>query len=105
MKTPKKIFLATTNQGKLKEIQRFLEKFDVEVVTDSYPEIAETGKTFEENAIIKAKACAKFSGLPTLADDSGLCIEALGEIQVFSLNAGLVLIMRIQRLFARLKMN
>ena len=78
MKQPKEIFLATTNQGKVEEIQKFLQEFDVKIITGDYPDVEETGHSFEDNAIIKAKACAEFSGLPTLADDSGLCIWTLG---------------------------
>jgi len=78
----KKLLIATTNPGKLKEIKRFLKDLPVELVglkdvgiTDS-PE--ETGISFEENAILKAKYYAKESGLPTLADDGGFEIDALG---------------------------
>jgi len=77
-----KLLIATTNQGKLKEIQRFLQDVSIELVslkelgiTDV---VAETGKTFEENAILKAKFYAEKSGLPTLADDGGFEIDALG---------------------------
>ncbi len=76
-----KLLIATTNPGKLTEIKRFLSDVPVELVglkdvgiTDS-PE--ETGISFEENAILKAKHYAKESGLPTLADDGGLEIDAL----------------------------
>lgn len=78
MKNPKEIFLATKNKGKAQEIQAFLQEFGVQIVTHDYPEIEESGHSFEDNALLKAKACAKFSNLPTLADDSGLCIWALG---------------------------
>ena len=78
MKFPKELFLATTNRGKVKEIQNFLKDFDVKIIAGPYPDVEEIGLSFEDNAIIKAKACAEFSGLPTLADDSGLCIWALG---------------------------
>lgn len=76
-----KLLIATTNQGKLNEIRRFLSDMPVEMVslkdvgiTDS---IEETGKTFEENAILKAKFYAEKSGLATLADDGGFEIDAL----------------------------
>jgi XTP/dITP diphosphohydrolase len=79
------IFLATTNRGKAKEIEDALSPYPIKIVTASYPEVEETGDTFEENAHQKAKACGVFSGLPTLADDSGLCINALkGAPGVFS---------------------
>lgn len=76
-----KLLIATTNPGKLAEIKRFLSDVPVELVslkdvgiTDA-PE--ETGISFEENAILKAKYYAKESGLPTFADDGGLEIDAL----------------------------
>lgn len=77
-----KLLIATTNPGKLAEIRRFLADIPVELVslkdvgiTDS---VEETGKTFEENAILKAKYYSKKSGLPTIADDGGFEIDALG---------------------------
>ncbi|HLD24804.1 MAG TPA: non-canonical purine NTP pyrophosphatase [Patescibacteria group bacterium] len=77
-----KLLIATTNPGKLAEIKRFLSDIPIELVsladvgiTDS---VEETGKTFEENAILKAKHYARESGLPTLADDGGFEIDALG---------------------------
>jgi len=77
-----KLLIATTNPGKLAEIKRFLSDITIELVsladvgiTDS---VEETGKTFEENAILKAKHYARESGLPTLADDGGFEIDALG---------------------------
>lgn len=84
-----KLLIATTNQGKLKEIQRFLSDVNIELVslqdigvTDV---VEETGKTFEENAILKAKYYCEKSGLPTLADDGGFEIDELnGEPGVFS---------------------
>lgn len=78
----KKLLIATTNPGKLSEIKRFLSDLPIELVslkdvgiTDA-PE--ETGISFEENAILKAKFYALKSGLPTLADDGGFEIDALG---------------------------
>ena len=77
-----KICAATGNPGKLKELRRILEAQGHQVLSqkelglDLDPE--ETGTTFAENAAIKAAAFAKASGLPTIADDSGLCVEALG---------------------------
>lgn len=75
-----KIVLASGNQGKLKEFSQLLAPYDFEVVPQSAfnavpPE--ETGLTFIENAIIKARYASKISGLPALADDSGLSIDAL----------------------------
>lgn len=76
-----KLFVATTNPGKLAEIKRFLSDVPIELVslkdvgiTES---VEETGSTFEENAILKAKAYAQISGLMTLADDGGFEIDAL----------------------------
>ena len=77
-----KICAATGNPGKLKELRRILEKQGHQVLSqnelglDLDPE--ETGATFAENAAIKAAAFAAASGLPTVADDSGLCVDALG---------------------------
>jgi XTP/dITP diphosphohydrolase len=76
-----KICAATGNAGKLKELRRILEAQGHEVVSQKELGIAlepeETGVTFEENARIKAEAICKVSGLPTIADDSGLCVDAL----------------------------
>lgn len=77
----KKLLIATTNPGKLAEIKRFLSDLPVELVslrdigiTES---IEETGKTFEENAVLKAKFYAQKSGLATIGDDGGFEIDAL----------------------------
>lgn len=80
--TEKKIVLATHNIGKVKEMQKILDPFGIEVVsaddlTLSEPE--ENGKTFIENARIKAVCAAKEAGIPALGDDSGLCVHALGN--------------------------
>lgn len=76
-----KIVLATGNPGKVKELQALLQPLNVEIVPQSdfnLPEAEETGTTFIENAIIKAKHAAKLTGLPAIADDSGLAVDALG---------------------------
>lgn len=77
----KKIVLATNNQGKVKELQNLLvnEGFDV-VAQNEYhvPDADEIGLTFIENAIIKARHCCQLTGLPAIADDSGLAVDALG---------------------------
>lgn len=77
-----KLLIATTNPGKLAEIKRFLSDLPIELVslkdvgiTDN---VEETGSSFEENAILKAKYYAQKSGLPTIADDGGFEIDALG---------------------------
>jgi len=78
---PAKIVVATGNPGKLREIRRILADFDVEIVAQSelgVGEAVEDGATFVENALIKARYAATQTGLPAIADDSGLCVEALG---------------------------
>ena len=78
-----KIILATRNPGKLTELRRILDSGHVPVNVadlDEYPgmpEVAETGRTFSENALLKARAVAVFTGLAAVADDSGLCVDAL----------------------------
>jgi XTP/dITP diphosphohydrolase len=80
------LVLATANQHKLLELKRILAAGHVDVALGSLaefpgaPEVAETGATFAENALLKAHAIARFTGLPTVADDSGLCVEALNEM-------------------------
>lgn len=77
----KKIVLATNNQGKVKELQNLLAEAGFNVVAQSeyqVPDADETGLTFVENAIIKARHTAQLTGLPAIADDSGLAVDALG---------------------------
>jgi len=83
--TRPRVVLATRNPGKLAELRRILAavpNLDVELVgLESFPdvgEVAETGTTFGENALLKAYAVAAATGLPAVADDSGLCADALG---------------------------
>jgi XTP/dITP diphosphohydrolase len=77
------IVLATHNSGKLAELRRILAVSEVDVdVADlddhpDMPQVAETGSTFAENALLKARAVAAHTGLPAVADDSGLCVDAL----------------------------
>ena len=77
-----KVLAATNNAGKLKELRRILERMDHTVVSPKELGLTldpdETGSTFAENARIKAEAFCQASGLPTVADDSGLCVGALG---------------------------
>ena len=77
-----KIILATKNEKKISELKDVLKELDVEILTlDSFPHIdlpPETGTTFMENALIKARAIAEATGLAALADDSGLVVDALG---------------------------
>jgi XTP/dITP diphosphohydrolase len=75
-----KLVIATHNDGKLREMTDLLQPFGIETVsagTLGLPEPAETGWMFSENASLKAHAAAKATGLPALADDSGLCVDAL----------------------------
>ena len=76
-----KFVLATHNPGKLKEMAEILSRFGVEVVSPKdlgiTVDVEETGTTFAENAMLKAKAVCKAAGLPAIADDSGLCVDAL----------------------------
>jgi XTP/dITP diphosphohydrolase len=77
----KKILLASSNPGKVREIAAILANHDIEIVPQSayaLPEAEETGLTFVENAILKARHAARRSGLPAIADDSGLEVDALG---------------------------
>ena len=77
-----KFVLASHNKGKLAEMQRILGQLGVEVVLQSDLGLAlepeENGTTFADHAMIKAKAVMQASGLPAIADDSGLCVDALG---------------------------
>lgn len=80
MSTIKKIVLASGNAGKVREINHLFENFGIEVIPQSefnVPEVAETGTTFVENAIIKARHAAEYTGLPAIADDSGIEVDAL----------------------------
>ncbi len=77
-----KLVLASQNQKKLKEMGDILSQLGVEVCLQSevgvHVDVEETGTTFEENSLLKAKAVMEASGLPAIADDSGLCVDALG---------------------------
>ena len=80
--TPR-VVLATRNAGKVAELRRILDAagLDVELVGAeafaALPDVAETGTTFAANALLKARAVAAYTGLPSIADDSGLCVDAL----------------------------
>lgn len=78
----KKVFLATGNKKKIKEIAAIFEGFDVELLSINdgieIPEVVEDGDTFEANSAKKALEIAKFLNMPAIADDSGLCVDALG---------------------------
>ena len=88
-----KFILATHNPGKLREMADILSHLGVEVVSPAdmgiTVEVEETGATFAENAMLKAKAICAASGLPAIADDSGLCVDALnGGPGVYSARYG-----------------
>ena len=76
-----KVVLASKNKHKLAEISRITEKFDMELILQSELgidlDVEENGTTFEENSLIKAEAVMKATGLPALADDSGIAVDAL----------------------------
>ncbi len=86
---PTQMIFATMNQGKLKEVQEVLVGLPIELLSlrdyPRIPEVIEDGLTFAENALKKARAVFQATGLTTLADDSGLCVDALeGRPGVFS---------------------
>ena len=88
-----KFVLASKNPHKLTELQRILGDMNVEVVLESDVgvdiDVEETGETFEENSLLKAKAVMEATGLPAIADDSGLCVNALaGGPGVYSARYG-----------------
>ena len=88
-----KVVLGSKNKHKLVEISKITEKFGFELVLESELgvdiDVEETGSTFEENSFLKADAVMKATGLPALADDSGICVEALlGEPGIYSARYG-----------------
>ena len=88
-----KFVLATHNPGKLREMSAILGELGVEVVSPAdvgiTVDVEETGTTFAENAMLKAKAICAAAGLPAIADDSGLCVDALnGGPGVYSARYG-----------------
>ena len=88
-----KVVLASKNRHKLEEISKITEKFDMELVLQSDLgvdiDVEENGTTFEENSFIKAEAVMKATGLPALADDSGIAVDALnGEPGIYSARYG-----------------
>lgn len=77
----RRVVLATTNQGKVAELRRILDGLDIDLVDARAAGLAavdETGATFLDNARLKARAAADATGLPAVADDSGLVVDALG---------------------------
>ena len=88
-----KVVLASKNKHKLVEISKITEKFGFELVLQSELgvdiDVEETGTTFEENSLLKAEAVMKATGLPALADDSGIAVDALnGEPGIYSARYG-----------------
>lgn len=88
-----KLVLASQNKGKLKEMQAILGELGIEVVLQSElglaVDVEETGTTFAENSLLKAKAVMEASGLPAIADDSGLCVDWLqGAPGIYSARYG-----------------
>ena len=88
-----KVVLASKNKHKLVEISKITEKFNMELVLQSELgvdiDVEETGTTFEENSFLKAEAVMKATGLPALADDSGIAVDALnGEPGIYSARYG-----------------
>jgi XTP/dITP diphosphohydrolase len=87
-----KLLLATRNQGKIVEFRRILDAIapgEIELVgLDQFPDlhdVDETGSSFQENALLKAREMSEATGLPAIADDSGLCVDALnGDPGIFS---------------------
>lgn len=83
MCSKRKIIFATTNEGKMKEIRMIMNDLDVELLSlkdaDIHVDIDENGKTFEENAVIKAKAICELTGEMVLADDSGLEVDYMDK--------------------------
>ena len=74
------LVLATRNEGKLRELARILGSHTKLVGLDAFPgapDVPETGATFEANALLKARAIANYTKMPAVADDSGLCVDAL----------------------------
>ena len=90
--TPHKLLLATRNKGKIQEFHRILEDIaagQIQLVgLDQFPnlhDVDETGSTFEENALLKAREMCEASGIPAIADDSGLCVDYLnGDPGIYS---------------------
>ncbi|MBN8208507.1 XTP/dITP diphosphatase [Bacillus sp. NTK071] len=85
----RKLLIATKNEGKVKEFKRRFESEDITVISlldlEEAPDVAETGSTFAENAVLKAEAIMRLTNQPVIADDSGLVVDALdGDPGVYS---------------------
>ena len=83
-----KLVLASHNQGKIDDLSQMLKPYGVKILSAKdleLPDVEETGTTFAENAALKAETLSEYTGLPCLADDSGLCVDALdGRPGVYS---------------------
>lgn len=83
-----KLVLASHNQGKIDELSQMLAPYGVKILSArdlKLPDVEETGETFAENAALKAETISEYTGMPCLADDSGLCVDALdGRPGVYS---------------------
>ncbi|MBL1211188.1 RdgB/HAM1 family non-canonical purine NTP pyrophosphatase [Geminocystis sp. GBBB08] len=101
----KKLIVATSNVGKLKEMQEYLEEFDLQLgLKPSELEIEETGMSFMENAILKASQVSKILNEWSIADDSGLMVDELnGQPGIFSARYGKTDFDRINRLLGELE--
>ncbi|APC96509.1 RdgB/HAM1 family non-canonical purine NTP pyrophosphatase [Francisella frigiditurris] len=76
----REIVLASSNKGKIREFSEIFNRINISIVPQTkfnVPDADETGLSFIENAIIKARHCSKYTNLPAMADDSGLCVEVL----------------------------
>lgn len=84
--SPFEIVIASKNLGKIAEFKRILEEVGISIITDiEFPNVDESGSTFEENALLKAHAISRYTNLPALADDSGLAVDHLdGAPGIFS---------------------
>lgn len=84
--SPFKIVIASKNLGKIAEFKRILGEVGISIITDiEFPDVDESGSTFEENALLKAHAISRYTNLPALADDSGLAVDYLdGAPGIFS---------------------
>lgn len=84
--SPFKIVIASKNLGKIAEFKRILGEVGISIITDiEFPDVDESGSTFEENALLKAHAISRYTNLPVLADDSGLAVDYLdGAPGIFS---------------------
>ena len=84
--SPFEIVIASKNLGKIAEFKRILGEVGISIITDiEFPDVDESGSTFEENALLKAHAISRYTNLPVLADDSGLAVDYLdGAPGIFS---------------------